>query len=208
MCSIVAYLADYGIKQKRAAPQYLSRYMPDSLPSSFFARPTVEVAQALLGQTLVRRQADSSLSRYTITEVEAYTQDDPASHAYRGPSKRAAIMFGPPGMAYVYFIYGMYHCLNVVTEQDGVAGAVLIRSVQGFNLNGPGKLCRQLGIDLSHNGLALFDSSSALYLAPGQSPVSSQILATPRIGISKAQDRLWRYIVKGDARDSGQNGQR
>jgi DNA-3-methyladenine glycosylase len=167
-----------------------------SLPASFFARPTLEVARALLGQTLVRRTAEGSLLLHQIVEVEAYTQDDPACHAFRGPTKRAAILFGPPGYAYVYFIYGMYHCLNAVTEQDGVAGAVLIRGVQGDKLNGPGKLCRQLDIDLSHNGVALFDSSSPIYLAPGQSPAEREILTTPRIGISKAQDRLWRYIIK------------
>jgi DNA-3-methyladenine glycosylase len=169
-----------------------------SLPASFFGRPTLEVAQALLGQTLVRRGPDGSVSGHQIVEVEAYTADDPASHAFRGPSKRAGIMFGPPGYAYVYFIYGMYHCLNAVTEQDGVAGAVLIRSVEGDKMDGPGKLCRQLNIDRTHNGLALFDSLSAVYIAPGERKSKSQILATPRIGISKAQDRLWRYIFKGD----------
>jgi len=153
----------------------------------------------LLGQNLVRRRLDGSLSLHQIVEVEAYTQDDPASHAYRGPSKRSAIMFGPPGHAYVYFIYGMYHCLNAVTELDGVAGAVLIRAVKGKNLDGPGKLCRELDIDLSHNGLALFDAKSPLYIAPGEAAAESDILATARIGISKAQDRLWRYIVKSDA---------
>jgi len=172
--------------------------MSDSLPSSFFARPTLEVAQSLLGQTLVRRSPSGELARHQIIEVEAYTKDDPASHAYRGPSKRSAIMFGPPGFAYVYFIYGMYHCLNAVTEQDGEAGAVLIRGLRGNNLDGPGKLCRHLAIDLNHNGLALFDSASEVYIAPGQTLAAKHILATPRIGISKAQDRLWRYIVQGD----------
>jgi DNA-3-methyladenine glycosylase len=175
--------------------------MLDSLPSSFFARPTLEVAREMLGQTLVRRKACGSLQGHQILEVEAYTQDDPASHAFRGRSKRSGIMFGPPGHAYVYFIYGMYYCLNAVTEQDGVAGAVLIRSVQGDKLNGPGKLCRELNIDLSHNGVPLFDSSSEIYLAPGKNLGARQILATPRIGISKAQDRLWRYIVKGGGDD-------
>jgi len=173
--------------------------MTDSLPASFFARPTVEVARALLGQNLVRRLPDGNLSLHRIVEVEAYTQDDPASHAFRGPSKRSAIMFGPPGHAYVYFIYGMYHCLNAVTELDGVAGAVLIRGLEGEKLDGPGKLCRKLEIDLSHNGLPLFDSKSPLFITPGKGAAESDILATARIGISKAQDRLWRYIVKSDA---------
>jgi DNA-3-methyladenine glycosylase len=186
----------------------LDSLQPPSLPASFFARSTLEVAPALLGQTLVRRKACGGLLLHTIVEVEAYTQDDPACHAFRGRTKRSAILFGPAGFAYVYFIYGMYHCLNAVTEQDGVAGAVLIRAVQGANLNGPGKLCRGLDIDLSHNGVALFDASSAIYLAPGQNLAKREILATTRIGISKAQDRLWRYIVKGDvhvSRDKSRN---
>ncbi|MBU6452064.1 MAG: DNA-3-methyladenine glycosylase [Cyanobacteria bacterium REEB67] len=200
-----------------------------SLPASFFARPTVEVAQSLLGQHLVRRPADaqSTPGRYEIVEVEAYTQDDPASHAFNGPSKRSSIMFGPPGHAYVYFIYGMYHCLNAVTELDGVAGAVLIRGLRalppptgeeaglpsrkiepselsqkiGPKLDGPGKLCRALAIDLAHNGVALFDHRSPLFIAPGVSPLPGTIIATPRIGISKAQDRPWRFII--DTRAGG-----
>jgi DNA-3-methyladenine glycosylase len=169
--------------------------MSEPLTSDFFGRPTVQVARELLGQYLVRHEVDGSESRHRIVEVEAYTQDDPASHAFKGPSKRAAIMFGPPGRAYVYFIYGMYHCLNAVTEVDGVAGAVLIRGLSGPmpKLDGPGKLCRGLGIDLSHNGVALFDRASPFYFAAGERPAEKDILATPRIGITKATDRLWRF---------------
>jgi DNA-3-methyladenine glycosylase len=188
----------------------------------------VEVAQSLLGQHLVRRPADPEAApvHYEIVEVEAYTQDDPASHAFNGPSKRSSIMFGPPGHAYVYFIYGMYHCLNAVTELDGVAGAVLIRGLRalpstpsganadflagktkqselskkiGPKLDGPGKLCRALAIDLGHNGVALFDENSPLFIAPGAALPPKSILATPRIGISKAQDRLWRFIIDSEA---------
>jgi DNA-3-methyladenine glycosylase len=172
--------------------------MPDPLPVSFFARPTLEVARDLIGQIVVRRGQDGLVRSHQIVEVEAYTQDDPACHAFRGPTKRAGILFGPPGIAYVYFIYGMYHCLNAVTEQDGVAGAVLIRGLRGEKLNGPGKLCRELDIDRSHNGLPLFDNASPVYFARGEGADLLEVETTPRIGISKAQDRLWRYIVKDE----------
>jgi len=121
------------------------------LPRTFYARPTVEVAHALLGKLLVRRPPDRAGAPRVarIVEVEAYLGErDAASHARRGPTPRAAIMFGPPGFLYVYLIYGMHHCMNVVTETDGVAGAVLLRAaapVEGVPdlkrpLTGPGKL--------------------------------------------------------------------
>ena len=100
------------------------------LPRSFYARPTVDVAHALLGKLLVRHPPEAGAPRVgRIVEVEAYLGErDAASHARRGPTPRAAIMFGPPGFLYVYLIYGMHHCMNVVTETDGVAGAVLLRA--------------------------------------------------------------------------------
>ena len=103
----------------------------EPLPRAFYARPTVEVAHALLGKLLVRKPAvpDGPLRLARLVEVEAYLgQRDAASHARRGPTPRAAIMFGPPGFLYVYLVYGMHHCMNLVTETDGVAGAVLIRA--------------------------------------------------------------------------------
>src|SRR5579883_1151698 len=126
------------------------------LSYDFYNRDTVEVAQDLLGKRL-------SVGSYSgiITETEAYRgSDDEASHAFRGPTKRSAIMFGPAGYAYVYLIYGMYYCLNIVTEELGIPGAVLIRGVltPDGNLNGPGKLCRSFGITKEQNGLNLVQS--------------------------------------------------
>src|SRR3954469_23547297 len=127
------------------------------LPRDFYRRPTIEVAHDLLGKLLVREQGRSGTQVARIVEVEAYLGErDLASHARRGPTPRSAIMFGPPGFLYVYLVYGMHHCMNVVTETDGVAGAVLLRAaapVIGFDLDagvrggrrhpltGPGKLC-------------------------------------------------------------------
>jgi DNA-3-methyladenine glycosylase len=137
------------------------------LERGFYARPTTEVAHDLLGKLLVRRRAGQPPRIARIVEVEAYLGErDAASHARRGPTPRAAIMFGPPGFLYVYLIYGMHHCMNVVTETDGVAGAVLIRAaapVVGFldgavlprarrPLTGPGKLCAGLDITRALTG--------------------------------------------------------
>lgn len=165
-----------------------------SLPSSFFDRPTVAVARDLLGQVLVRRFEDR-VFRSEIVEVEAYTQDDPACHAFGGRKPRCEVMFGPAGYAYVYFIYGMYHCLNVVTEGQGVPGAVLIRGLaEPEFLDGPGKICRHLAIDRSFNGMPLFEENLLSIEAGPHSKSKRKILATPRIGLSKAQDRLWRFV--------------
>lgn len=171
------------------------------LPSSFYDRPTVTVARDLLGQLLVRK-IGNELSAFEIVEVEAYTADDPACHAFGGLKDRCAVMFGPPGYAYVYFIYGMYHCLNVVTEQDGIAGAVLFRALSkvrgsaGGDMSGPGKLCRELAIDRSFNGMALFDAKQPLFLAQGRKVSDDEVEVTTRIGITKAADRLWRFHLK------------
>ncbi len=99
------------------------------LPASFFARDAVTVARELLGATLVHALPDATLLAGTIVETEAYREDDPASHSHRGRTPRAHVMFGPPGRAYVYFIYGMYDCFNVVCEPEGSGAAVLIRAV-------------------------------------------------------------------------------
>lgn len=161
------------------------------LDYSFFNRNCVDVACDLIGKTLVFGSHQG-----IITETEAYRgADDPASHAYRGITPRSALMFGPPGISYIYFIYGMYYCLNVVTEAEGSASAVLIRGIKlttepFTHLNGPGKLCRHLEITTQHNGLDLLNHAS-FYFAPGILP--QNISATPRIGIKKATDKLWRF---------------
>lgn len=151
----------------------------------------------MLGVTLVRRQDDGSILSAPIVEVEAYTEDDPACHAFKGITERCRVMFGEPGHAYVYFIYGMYFCLNIVTEPAGKPGAVLIRAVGADGTNGPGKLCRQWQIDRSHNGIDLLDSSSCLSIRPGIKYDASQISVSTRIGLNVAADRPWRFYVKG-----------
>lgn len=160
------------------------------LPRPFYHRPVVEVARDLLGKTLVFNGIEG-----IITETEAYGgRDDPASHAYPGPTPRSAIMFGPPGFSYVYLIYGMYHCLNIVTDAEGTASAVLIRGLQlpALTLDGPGKICRHLGITRTHGGLDLTENMQC-YVQEGIVP--QKIEATPRIGIKKATDKLWRFTI-------------
>jgi DNA-3-methyladenine glycosylase len=178
------------------------------LPRAFYARPTVEVAHALLGKLLVRRpRARSQLRVARIVEVEAYLGErDAASHARRGPTPRAKIMFGPPGVLYVYLIYGMHHCMNVVTETDGVAGAVLLRAaapVAGLPdlrrpLTGPGKLCAGLAITRRDNGLDL-TAGGAFYLADDGAPPPRRA-ASRRIGVEYAgawAGRKLRFYVPG-----------
>jgi len=155
----------------------------------FYNRCPVEVAHDLLGKKFI-------FSHYTgiITETEAYRGlDDEASHAFKGSTKRASIMFGPCGQVYVYMIYGMYYCMNIVTGNMGEAGAVLIRGLKLEDqiLDGPGKICRHLGITKAHNGLDLISNDQA-YLTKGLT-VSNPII-TPRIGITKATDKLWRFL--------------
>lgn len=179
---------------------------------SFFERDTVEVAKDLLGCLLVRRM-EGGEAVVAITETEAYKgPEDPASHAHRGVTPRNRIMFGRAGKLYVYFSYGMHHCMNIVTEAEGTPGAVLIRgaaAVSGVELlrnnrpgaadkqlmNGPGKLTQALGINLAANGLDLLDPANGelrLLKRPGAPPACE---ATPRIGISKAKELKWRFIL-------------
>ncbi len=180
---------------------YMAKAMSTGLkPISrrLFRNSTLEIAPKLLGVNLCRRLDDGTILTGRIVEVEAYTQDDPACHAFRGITPRSKIMYGPPGFAYVYFIYGMYHCLNAVTEPDGTAGAVLIRALEYDGANGPGRLCRQWQIDKSMNGLDLLDSESPLWLSQGSLKSDETIEITPRIGISVATDRLWRFSIRGN----------
>ena len=174
------------------------------LARSFYARPTVEVAHDLLGKIIVR---GAKLAR--IVEVEAYLGErDAASHARRGPTPRAAIMFGPPGFLYVYLVYGMHHCMNFVTESDGVAGAVLIRAaapIAGVGagvraLTGPGKLCAGLGITRRDNGLDLTRTEGMFVAHDGAPP--PRRAASARIVVDYAgawARRRLRFYVPGDA---------
>lgn len=168
----------------------------NALSKDFYARHTPDVARDLIGAKLIRRLPNGTLLSGKIVETEAYREDDPACHAARGPTPRCKILFGPPGLAYVYFIYGNYHCLNVVTEPEGVGCAVLIRAVEGDNTNGPGKLCRQWLITREHNGVDFTDPLAEMWICPGE-PVSSQDIGiSSRIGISAAQHLQWRYFLK------------
>jgi DNA-3-methyladenine glycosylase len=166
------------------------------LDRDFFNRPTLQVAQELLGKALIYKD----IAGY-ITETEAYIgKDDPASHAARGKTPRSAVMFGPPGFTYVYFIYGVYHCLNFVTEPEDQPAAVLIRGLylpyENLYLNGPGKLCRHLHITRAQNGIDLTSASDLFVTETNIKPLFD---STPRIGISKAKEFPWRYVMRKDS---------
>ena len=192
-----------------------------TLPSRFYARDTLDVARDLLGKVLVVRSRpqeplDSNLAQVTmarIVETEAYHGSDPASHSCRGETPRSAIMFGVPGVAYVYFIYGMYEMLNFVTERKGYPGAVLIRAVEPLSgeelmskrrgpmiskkllTSGPGRLTQAMGVKMSHCGQPL--QGPALYVADdGFRP--GRICVSPRVGIRLASDREWRFFIEGN----------
>jgi len=168
------------------------------LPRSFYARPTVEVARDLLGK-VIRHGAASA----RIVETEAYLgTDDAAAHSARGPTPRTTVIFGAPGRAYVYLIYGMHYCLNVVAERDGVAGCVLIRAAEPLAgvihlSNGPGKLTRALGITLEHYGADLTRGPLTIH-APA-SDEKFDIATSPRIGINKAADLPLRFFIRGNS---------
>jgi DNA-3-methyladenine glycosylase len=162
------------------------------LSRSFFEAPTVTVARELIGSRLIWRQKE-----LLITETEAYRGlDDEACHASKGRTKRTEVMFGQPGRLYIYFIYGMYYCMNIVTEREGFPAAVLIRGAldltTGSHLTGPGKLCKYLAIDKSYNCLDIIDNPD-IYLTTYHHKL--EITTTPRIGISKAKDKPWRFVA-------------
>lgn len=185
--------------------------MPMQMARDFFARDTVAVARDLLGKVLIVGQGQNRRAGL-IVETEAYRQDDPASHSFNGPSARNQSMFGPPGHLYVYLIYGVHHCANIVTESPGTGAAVLLRGIQplqGVELmqrargrqtldglcDGPGKLCQALAIDRSWDGVDLCLSKKIAIEDWGHG--GGSIKATPRIGISKARRRLWRFVRAG-----------
>jgi DNA-3-methyladenine glycosylase len=175
------------------------------LRRSFFDRPVLHVAADLIGASLL---VDGVGGR--IVEVEAYHHTEPAAHSYRGPTPRNAVMFGPAGFAYVYRSYGIHWCLNFVCEEEGSAAAVLIRAlepIEGLALmrrrrgmdderllcSGPGKLCEALGVTIKHNGLAL--DRAPFQLRTREEKVG--IIRGPRIGITKAVEKPWRFGLKG-----------
>jgi DNA-3-methyladenine glycosylase len=184
-----------------------------ALPRTFYNRPAIEVARALLGTVLVHGTTSGR-----IVETEAYLGpqsglEDRAAHSWRGITPRTRVIFGQPGHAYVYLIYGMYECLNVVTEPEGIAGCVLIRALEpvaGISrmrrrrpgasgveklANGPGKLTLALGITRRHNGADL--TSGPLTIHSPEGPEALRIGVSPRIGIKHGADLPLRFFIEG-----------
>jgi DNA-3-methyladenine glycosylase len=189
----------------------------DRLPRACFERPTLEVARMLLGQRLVRLEGETRLSGM-ITETEAYIgQEDLGCHAKAGLTPRTAVMFGPPGHAYVYFTYGMHWCLNFVTEAEGFPAAVLIRAihpVEGIELiaqrrapqpsqhwtDGPAKICQALMIDGAMNGLDLCAEQAALFVETGEGISAKSVTNGPRVGLTNVPEPWksmpWRFRLQ------------
>lgn len=184
------------------------------LPRSFYDREVTVVARDLLGRVLVRRLPDGRRLAVRLVEVEAYAPDDPASHSYRGPTERNRTMFGPPGRLYVYFTYGMHHCLNVVTGPAGVGAAVLLRAgepLEGLEAmaerrgtrdprllcSGPGRLAQALGLTREHDGADLVRGPD-VRLLEGEPVLDERVVATTRVGINHGTERPWRFLVAGD----------
>jgi DNA-3-methyladenine glycosylase len=179
--------------------------MRKRLTRAFFNRSVHDVAPDLIGATLLFAGSGGP-----IVEVEAYHHTDPAAHSFRGPTARNAVMFGPPGYAYVYRSYGIHWCLNFVCEPEGSASAVLIRAIEptagiagmrrrrGLTderllCSGPGRVCEALGITVAHNGLPLDELPFELFARDG----AVEVVAGVRIGITKAAEKPWRYGLKG-----------
>lgn len=186
--------------------------MGKKLKRSFFKKPTLKVAKELLGKYLVVKKGGKLVSG-KIVETEAYIgKKDPASHAYIGVTPRTKLMFGKPGYAYIYLTYGMYYCLNFVTERDGFPAAVLVRAVEpkeGLDLmikrrkiknkenltNGPGKVCKAFGLDKKLNGADI--CSDVIWIEDrGENP--EKIISASRIGIKAGKDKKWRFYIQGN----------
>ena len=184
-------------------PEQIARRLR-KLPRTFYARPTIEVARDLLGMMLVHRTG-GALRIGRIVEVEAYLgAHDLAAHSSKGITPRTRIMYGPPGYVYVYLIYGMHHCMNVVTEQAGNGCAVLLRALEPVcnltgNAGGPGLLCKAMGIDRGHYGHDL--ESDDLYVAAPPRKPAITVVERPRIGVSYAgewAERPLRFYIEGN----------
>lgn len=183
------------------------------LPTSFFSRPTLEVAEDIIGAVLIRRSIEGTTSGI-IVEAEAYRgEDDPASFAFRGRTKRSEMLYGPPGRTFVYLTYGIHFLLNVITERENFPAAVLIRAVEplrGISLmkkrrqsdnlanlcSGPAKLCQAFAIDLSLSGVSISSSRSPIFIKEGEKE-ERELVWRPRIGIREGKERLWRVYLKG-----------
>ena len=189
--------------------------MPAPLPRAFYSRPAVEVARALLGTVLVHGTTSGRITSGRIVETEAYLgPQDRAAHSWRGLTPRTRVLFGPPGHAYVYLIYGMYECLNVVAEPEGSPGCVLIRALEPLEgipvmrrrrpaahgiealANGPGKLTIALGISRRDNGADF--TTGSLTIHPPLQPPNIRIGVSPRIGIRHCTDWPLRFFIEGN----------
>lgn len=177
------------------------------LPRRFYERDAADVAPDLVGRLLVRR-IDGLRLVGRIVEVEAYGRDDPGSHAYRGPTRRNASMFGPPGRAYVYISHGIHHCLNIVCDAptavliraleplDGLEAMAVRRGLDDPRLlcAGPGRLAQAMGVTLAEDGQPIY-RRAALWIAAG-GPVPD-VAVTLRVGMSDAVNRPWRFVERG-----------
>lgn len=184
--------------------------MPKILSKSFYSQPTIEIAKQLLGKFLYRK-INGKLHMGKIVETEAYLgSKDLACHSAKGFTERTKIMFGPAGHAYVYFVYGMHYCLNVVTEKENNPRAVLIRALEPIivppdkkgrrSLNGPAKLCKEFKIDKKLNGWSL-TIGKKLWIEKGENIKPSQIKKSKRVGVDYAgtwKDRLLRFYIKNN----------
>ncbi|MBI5836388.1 MAG: DNA-3-methyladenine glycosylase [Candidatus Eisenbacteria bacterium] len=193
-----------------------------ALKRSFYNRPTVEVARALLGHLLVRSEGGRLLVG-RIVETEAYVgEEDPACHAARGRTARNEVMYGPPGYSYVYFTYGMHHCLNAVTEREGYPAAVLLRAVEPLAgvermcerrgiqrsgegaapdpriASGPARLAQAFGLTREHSRLDLTRDDGALRIERAGPRRRERVGVSGRIGISVARETQWRFFIEGN----------
>jgi DNA-3-methyladenine glycosylase len=188
--------------------------MTGRLPRSFYARSALLVAPDLLGRVLVRTLADGARLAARIVETEAYLPDDPASHAFRGMTRRNEVMFGPPGRLYVYFTYGNHWMMNAVTGRAGEGTAVLLRAaepLQGLEMmaahrgrdhprdlcSGPGKLAKAFGVTGAQNGQDLVRGSD-VFILEGQAVTRSRVSRTTRVGVKLGAEPRRRFIVTGD----------
>jgi DNA-3-methyladenine glycosylase len=212
----------------RARPRAISCNGGALISREFYLDPPDRVARNLLGKLLVRTAAAEELKIGRIVEVEAYFgESDPAAHTFAGKTARNAVLFGPPGHAYVYFVYGMHFCLNVSCEREGRAGGVLLRALEpicglqamanarglaapatlgpGSKMltSGPGRLCQAFGVTRARDNGADFTSAESDLQIQDDGFLSQQVLVTPRIGISKEAARPARYVLAGNPCVSG-----
>jgi DNA-3-methyladenine glycosylase len=179
--------------------------MAAQLPQSFFARSALEVAHDLIGCTFLLGGTGGR-----IVETEAYRQDDPCCHGFRGKTDRNAVLFGPPGHLYVYFTYGMHFCANVASEEEGVAAGVLLRALEPEHgledmvarrglldprslASGPARLAQALGIGRAHNGLPVWEPPLAILRRAAAAP-EPRVVTTARIGVRGGDQKPWRFV--------------